>query len=73
MTRVVFGRLQRQLDDQQADDQFGFRPQRSVDHALLILESVVGKSLEWNVPFYIVSMDLRKAFDRVEWHRLLLR
>ena len=65
-SRVVFSRLQAGLDVQQADDQFGFRPHRSVDHALLILESVVGKCVEWNLPIYIVSVDLRKAFDRVE-------
>ena len=64
--RVIFGRLQADLDVQQSDDQFGFRPRRSVEHALLIFESVVGNSVEWNIPLYIVSVDLRKAFDRVE-------
>jgi len=64
--RVILGRLQADLDVQQSDDQFGFRPCRSVEHALLIFESVVGNCVEWNIPLYIVSVDLRKAFDRVE-------
>ena len=66
LARVIFSRLERQLDVFQADEQFGFRPLRSVDHALLILECVVGKSLEWNIPIYVISVDLRNAFYRVE-------
>ena len=70
--RILFGRLHADLDVQQADDQFGFRPRRSVEHALLVFESVVSNSVEWNIPLYIVSVDLRKAFDRVE-HAALFR
>jgi hypothetical protein len=43
----------------------GFRSTTGVDDALLVLECVIGKSIEWNVPLWIVSIDLRKAFDRV--------
>ena len=55
----------------QSEDQFGFRPSRSNTHALLALESVVSKGIEWSTPILIVSVDLRKAFDRVEQRALM--
>ena len=34
------------------------------------MDQLIEKTLEWNVPVWIVSIDLRKAFDRVEQNRL---
>ena len=45
----------------------GFRPKYSVDDAFVIYESFLAKSLEWNIPLYCASLDLRKAFDRIEY------
>ena len=30
------------------------------------METLVGKTSEWNLPLFIASLDLKKAFDRVE-------
>ena len=61
-------RLRRQLDYQQSVDQVGFRPQTGVDHAFIVLEAIIGKTLEWqcNCEIWFASLDLRKAFDKVE-------
>ena len=48
----------------------GFRSQRGTEDALIVLESIIGKSIEFNVPLWFVSLDLRKAFDRIEWPAL---
>ena len=48
----------------------GFRPQRSTEDALLILESVISNSFEYNVPLWFASLDLKKAFDKIEWPQL---
>ena len=40
---------------------------RSADDALLILEEIFWKSLDNNIPLWIASLDLQKAFDRVKW------
>ena len=48
----------------------GFRPQRGCDDALMIFETIISKSLEWNAPVWIVSIDLTKAFDKVEYNTL---
>ena len=59
-------RLRRQLDFQQSVDQLGFRPRTGVDHAFVALETVVSKTLEWQCGIWFASLDLRKAFDKVE-------
>eukprot|EP00959_Pyramimonas_sp_CCMP1952_P077060 1610753-Pyramimonas_sp.AAC.1 len=48
----------------------GFRPQKGEGDALLILESVISKSFDWNVPVWMVSIDLKKAFDKVKYNTL---
>ena len=58
------------LDANQTHDQVGFRPNLGVDHAFATLDSIVGKCLEWNEPLWIASLDLRKAFDRIEFDSL---
>ena len=68
--RILYQRIQLVLEPEQSDAQMGFRPRRGVDHALCILELVLGASLEWNLPVYIVSIDLSKAFDRVQYKAL---
>ena len=67
---MLHGRLRLQLESQQSEDQYGFRPGRSTTQALFALEQVMSKSIEWNTPAWIISIDLRKAFDRVEQHML---
>ena len=64
--RLIYHRIRHQLDAYQSEDQFGFRPGRSTSHALLILELMLSKGVEYNVPMWVVSIDLKKAFDRVD-------
>ena len=52
------------------EDQFGFRTKRSCTHALLAFELILSKGIEYEIPLWIVSIDLKKAFDRVE-HNML--
>ena len=64
--RCIYHRIRRQLDHEQSDEQFGFRSERSTVDALIIAEEIVSKSIEYNTELWMVSVDLRKAFDRVE-------
>ena len=59
-------RLRRQLDYQQSVDQVGSRPKTGVDHAFVVSETVGCKTLEWQCGIWFASLDLRKAFDKVE-------
>ena len=66
LSSLLHLRLRRQLDYQQSVDQVGFRPKTGVDHAFVVLEAIIGKTLEWQCGIWFASLDLRKAFDKVE-------
>ena len=68
--RVVYNRIRCTLDGEQSDEQFGFRGKRSTTDALISAESIVGKAIEFNFDLWLVSVDLKKAFDRVEHNAL---
>ena len=55
------------MENQQPHDQVGFRRLHSIYDAFVVLEAVLGKSIEWNLPCYVASLDLKKAFDRIEY------
>ena len=65
-TCQINNRISKNLEPHQSEDQFGFRSKRSASHALLVLESLVLKGVEFDAPVWILSLDLRKAFDRIE-------
>ena len=70
--RMLHNRLSSILENEQSDDQFGFCPNRRIEDVFAVLESVISKTIEWNVPLWMVSIDLRKAFDRIS-HRALFQ
>ena len=70
--RILYNRLRTTLEPQFSDEQMGFMPCRGPDDALLILESVIHKSIDHDVPLWFASLDLRKAFDRIEWDQLFI-
>ena len=41
-----------------------------MEHALLVLDTVIGKSMDWNFDLWMASLDLRKAFDKIEYDSL---
>ena len=48
----------------------GFLPGRSTEDALFVLEKVIERCIDKHVPLFFASLDLRKAFDRIEWNYL---
>ena len=68
MAKLLFNSIQLILEIQQVEEEFGFRKNRSTTHALLILESMLSKGIEFNVPIGVISIDLRKVFDRIEYN-----
>ena len=66
--RIVYKRLKQILEAQQSKDQVGFRTSVGVDDAFAVLENVCSRSMEWSVPMLCASLDLRKAFDRIEYN-----
>ena len=68
--KVLHHRLRAILEPKISEDEMGFMPGRGCDEALLVLEMVVQMSLDQHMPLWLASLDLSKAFDRVEWPTL---
>ena len=68
--KMLHDRLQPLLETEQSMDQVGFRRGTGIDHALAVFETVCGRSIEWNSEIWFASLDLTKAFDRIEHNQL---
>ena len=67
---MILGRTKAQLESTQPEEQHGFRSGRRVEEHLVTTQLVFDKLLRANVPIWIISLDLSKAFDRVHWPAL---
>ena len=54
----------------QSEDQHTFFPGVRIEDALLTAEKIIASSLEFNVPIWLISMDMRKAFDIIDHNAL---
>ena len=68
--KVIHNRIRESLERHQPAEQFGFRQGRGADDALFLVECVVSRAVEWKSSVWIMSIDLTKAFDRVEYSAL---
>ena len=64
---MIYVRLRDCLDSRQGIEDTGFRTGTSIDDVFFVFERLCSKSLEWNAPLWFASLDLTKAFDRVEY------
>jgi len=63
---LLLNRLAPFLEHEQPADQLGFRRGLGIDDAMVVLENVCGKCLAWESDIWFASLDLQKAFDRIE-------
>ena len=61
--KVLHGRSSPILEAEQPSEQMGFRHLHGTDDALLVLECVVGKAIEWNTPVWFLSLDLEQGIQ----------
>ena len=73
LERLVSLQLRNYLDDCAAlsDEKFGFRPNHSVEHALISLTESIRSSVDHGDICLLASLDLSRAFDTVN-HEILL-
>ena len=68
---MLHHRIRGILDSHQPDEQIGFRNNVRIEDAFLIYESLIANSLEFNMPIWVASLDLRRAFDQIEFSALV--
>lgn len=54
------------------NDQYGFRRQKGIREAILGLQVLIEKQIDRNKVTYLAFIDLKKAFDKVNWNKMLL-
>ena len=67
---LLYHRLSKNLFQHQSFDQHAFIPERRIEDALLCFETMTEYALEFNVPLWILSMDLKQAFDTIDHEAL---
>ena len=67
---MVLGRVKPALEASQPEEQHGLRRGRRLEKHLVSANLVIDKLLAVGKPVWIVSLDLSKAFDRVNWSKL---
>ena len=71
-SKFVYNRISTHLFQRQSLDQHGFTPDIRIEDALLCAEVVIEHHQEFQIPLWMLSMDMRKAFDTID-HPALIR
>jgi len=67
---LMLGRLEHELDKHQPEEQHAFRADYRIEEHLLTANMFLDKTRSVGIPVWAVSLDLSKAFDRVDWSAL---
>ena len=67
---LMLGRMEDSLEAMQPEEQHGFRQGRRIEEHLLTANVCLQKTLAASTPLWIISLDLSKAFDKIDWNAL---
>ena len=70
LTRIIYRRIEKQVEYELEEDQFGFRKDVGTREAILILKLILEYRIKKNRPTVLAFVDLEKAFDNVDWNIL---
>jgi hypothetical protein len=71
LLRILNARVYGKVDQQIGEEQFGFRKGRGTRDAIGVLRSIGERYNEKGKNVHVCFIDLEKAFDRVDWEKLL--
>ncbi|KAI5741951.1 hypothetical protein M8J77_001464 [Diaphorina citri] len=71
LTGIVKKRIERKIEQNLHDDQFGFRHGKGTREAILSLRLLIDESMRVHKPIFIAFVDLQKAFDNINWNLML--
>lgn len=63
-------RIKSKVENNIEDNQFGFRPEKGTREALLASRMLLERRLDLNRSTYLAFVDIKEAFDNVDWKRL---
>ena len=66
-SKMLYNRLLPILDSRQGFEQHGFRLGSLIEDAFATVEGLVGRAQEFGLNVWVASLDMRKAFDRIEF------
>ena len=66
---IIFNRIKEYLVT--SDNQFGFKPKHSTELCIYALKEVINYYKSLNTPVYLCFVDIKSAFDRVSYWKLL--
>lgn len=72
LLRVLTTRLERKANDWIGKDQFGFRNGCGTREAIGVMRVLSERSMEFQQELYVCFVDFEKAFDRVNWTKLMM-
>uniref|UniRef100_A0A8D8TI87 Craniofacial development protein 2 n=1 Tax=Cacopsylla melanoneura TaxID=428564 RepID=A0A8D8TI87_9HEMI len=71
LTSIIKRRIEKKIDAELDEDQFGFRHGKGTREAILSLRLIIEESMRINKPLVIAFVDLQKAFDNVNWNLMM--
>ena len=71
IAKIFWRRTERKIDDVLGVGQFGFRGGKGTTDASGMLRIISERTLEIDEELYVCFMDWQKAFDRVNWTKLM--
>ena len=64
--RMIFNRIKDSINQRLSLDQCVYRANFCIEDCLFVIDTLLSKTREFNLPVWTASLDMRKAFDRVE-------
>ena len=71
LLRIVMRRIEGKARDIISKTQFGFRKGVGTREAIGVMRILEERSLEYNNKVYVCYIDFEKAFDRVNWVKMM--
>ena len=69
--RIIKRRLETRAEEFLGNDQSGFRKERSKREGIGVMMCLVERRIEFNKGLYVCFVDYEKAFDLVDWKKLM--
>jgi len=71
VTKILRRRIEKKIEDVLGEDQFGFRRGKGTRDAIGMLRIILDQTLEIDEELCVCFTDWQKAFDRVNWTKLM--